>query len=143
LEGKRFLIWRKKMTVADQIFADLDRAIEEAFEVRVDSLPVAFRTAKRKTRTLGAIANQARRRRKVKKDPATVPCKFVKVDGKRTMSKATYARRDIIENYASQVVDGGEITFQQGNEAAIFAKEVEFAAMLVKEGIVPLSYFEW
>jgi hypothetical protein len=127
------------MTVADRLFAELDRAIEDAFEVKVESLPQKYKVAKRPTRTLRSIANQARGRKKAPSaDPMEVSCKFDK-DG--NITKGTSARRAIIARYASQVANAGEITFRTCQDELIFRKEVEFAAMLVKDGIVPLEFF--
>ncbi len=130
----------KKMTIADQIFAELDRAIEDSFEVACESLPASFQ-GKRKARSLGSIANQIRKKDGKIKDPRAKSVKFETVNGQRKITKATKERLQTIEAYAKMAEANNALEFDT-NEDRLYRAELNFCAMLVKVGILNEEDFE-
>lgn len=128
------------MTIADQLFAELDAAIEESFEVDCNSLPEKFK-GKRKARKLGSIANQLGIKSKKVKDPRAVSCKFETVNCERKITKATKERLRVIEAYAKQAAANNELEFET-NEDRLYNAQLTFCGMLVKVGILDAEDFE-
>ncbi len=126
------------MTIANELFRQLDAAIEESFDVETSTLPASFQ-GKRKRRSLSSIANQVRKKDKTfGRDPRSVSVKF---DKKGNVTKATKSRLQTLEAYAKMVAEEKAIEFDV-NEDALYSKELIFAGMLVKAGIIDPEDFE-
>ena len=128
------------MNKATQLFAELDAAIEDSFEVSCESLPASFQ-GKRKTRSLASIANQIRKKDKTPKDPRAKSIKFETVNGERKTTKATKERLQTIEAYAKMAEANNALEFDC-NEDRLYRAELNFCSMLVKVGILSQEDFE-
>jgi hypothetical protein len=128
------------MTIADTLFAQLDAAIVDSFEVDCESLPASFQ-GKRKTRSLASIANQLDKKSKKVKDPRAKSVKFETINGERKITKATAERLRTIEAYAKMAEANNALEFDC-NEDRLYRAQLNFCSMLVKTGILSEEDFE-
>jgi hypothetical protein len=127
------------MTIADQIFAELDATIEDCFDVDSATLPEAFR-GKRDRTSLKSLAKKVYKTSK-EKDPRAKSVKFETVNGKRKITKATRERLQAIEAYAKMAEANNALEFAT-NEDRLYRAELNFCSMLVKVGILSEEDFD-
>ena len=109
------------MTIANELFRQLDQLIEASFEVDAATLPEGIR-GKRPTRSLASLANGIRRKDKsFGRDPRSV--------------KGSPERLAVIAKYRAMAQDCQPLCYQPDDDKQ-YQAEVRFVEIMIVAGII-------
>jgi TP901 family phage tail tape measure protein len=130
-----------RRTIADDLFAELDRNLGDVLEIPNEWLPENLRDNRTKKVSVARLVKKlnARDAKLASKSGRGVSAKF---DSQRNIVQSSPERMAALESYRSQAERGEDIQYITPNEDKLYNSQMAFVKQMIREGMLTEEDFE-